>query len=352
MNSTLIALIVLSDPIRKEAPRILEYFYAQGVDIKIISGDDVHTVQEIAQRSQVRHADAYVDASTLKEEELEEALERYTVFGRVTPMQKKNMIAALKRKGHITAMTGDGVNDVMALKEADCSIAMAQGSEAAKNIANLVLLDSDFSHLPQIVNEGRRVINNIQRTASLFLVKTTFSVILSLLTLFFIPVYPFEPIQLPLISTVSIGMPSFFLALEPNHERVQGNFLVNVFRNALPGALCVVLMIFYVYALTAIEPMSQDLISTMCVLLAGCSSLAVLFHVCLPFNRNRAVIFAVMCALFLACICVPYLDDWFMLMDLSMQQLIFVLIGIAAIPIVQKGLYALCDRLLFDRFLK
>ena len=352
MNSTLIALIVLSDPIRKEAPRILEYFYAQGVDIKIISGDDVHTVQEIAQRSQVRHADAYVDASTLKEEELEEALERYTVFGRVTPMQKKNMIAALKRKGHITAMTGDGVNDVMALKEADCSIAMAQGSEAAKNIANLVLLDSDFSHLPQIVNEGRRVINNIQRTASLFLVKTTFSVILSLLTLFFIPVYPFEPIQLTLISTVSIGMPSFFLALEPNHERVQGNFLVNVFRNALPGALCVVLMIFYVYALTAIEPMSQDLISTMCVLLAGCSSLAVLFHVCLPFNRNRAVIFAVMCALFLACICVPYLDDWFMLMDLSMQQLIFVLIGIAAIPIVQKGLYALCDRLLFDRFLK
>lgn len=163
----------------------------------------------------VRHADAYVDASTLKEEELEEALERYTVFGRVTPMQKKNMIAALKRKGHITAMTGDGVNDVMALKEADCSIAMAQGSEAAKNIANLVLLDSDFSHLPQIVNEGRRVINNIQRTASLFLVKTTFSVILSLLTLFFIPVYPFEPIQLTLISTVSIGMPSFFLALEP-----------------------------------------------------------------------------------------------------------------------------------------
>ena len=225
-------------------------------------------------------------------------------------------------------------------------------SEAAKNIANLVLLDSDFSHLPQIVNEGRRVINNIQRTASLFLVKTAFSVILSLLTLFFIPVYPFEPIQLTLISTVSIGIPSFFLALEPNHERVQGNFLVNVFRNALPGALCVVASVFYVYGLTAIEAMSQDTISTMCVLLAGGSSLAVLFHVCYPFNRNRAVIFAAMCAMFLLCVRVPFLTSWFMLKGLSVQQLIFVFIGIAAIPIVQRMLHTLCDWLLFRRLSK
>ena len=233
MDCTLLALIVLSDPIRPEAPEILDYFYDQGVDVKIISGDDARTVQQIAAAAGVRDADLCVDASALKEEEIEAAVERYTVFGRVSPVQKKQMIEALKRKGHITAMTGDGVNDVMALKEADCSIAMAQGSEAAKNIANLVLLDSNFSHLPDIVNEGRRVINNIQRTASLFLVKTSFSVILGFLTLFFIPIYPFEPIQLTLISTVSIGIPSFFLALEPNHERVRGNFLRNVFSKRL-----------------------------------------------------------------------------------------------------------------------
>ncbi len=351
-NSKLLALIVLSDPIRPQAAQILDYFYEQGVDIKIISGDDVHTVEEIARQSHVRNAQACIDASLLTDDQLEEAMERYTVFGRVSPMQKKNMIAALKRKGHITAMSGDGVNDVMALKEADCSIAMAQGSEAAKNIANLVLLDSDFSHMPQIVYEGRRVINNIQRTASLFLVKTSFSVILSILTLFFIPVYPFEPIQLTLISTVAIGVPSFFLALEPNRERVRGNFLVNVFRNALPGALCVVVSVFYVYALTAIEAMNQDTISTMCVLLAGSSSLAVLFHVCRPFDRNRLVLFIAMCIVFLICINLTILKNWFLLLDLTSQQLIYVWVGIIFIPILQKGLYTLCDRLLFDRMLQ
>ncbi len=351
MDPTLLAVIVLSDPLRPEAPKTLEYFYEQGVDVKIISGDDVQTVKEIAQRSHVRNGEACIDASTLSDEELAEAMKTYTVFGRVTPMQKKNMILALKKQGHITAMSGDGVNDVMALKEADCSIAMAQGSEAAKNIANLVLLDSDFSHLPQIVNEGRRVINNIQRTASLFLVKTTFSVLLSLFTLFFIPVYPFEPIQLTLISTVAIGIPSFFLALEPNHDKVAGNFLVNVFRNALPGALCVVFSVFYVYGLTAIEAMSHEQISTMCVLLAGCSGLAVLFHVCYPFNRNRILVFGSMGILFVICVFVPVSKSWFLLFELSMQQWIYVGIGILCIPLVQKTLYALCDRLFFDHYL-
>ena len=259
------------------------------------------------------------------------------------------MIEALKRNGHITAMTGDGVNDVMALKEADCSIAMAQGSEAAKNIANLVLLDSNFSHLPDIVNEGRRVINNIQRTASLFLVKTSFSVILGFLTLFFIPIYPFEPIQLTLISTVSIGIPSFFLALEPNHERVRGNFLRNVFSKALPGALCVVLSVFYVYALTAIEPLSQEVISTLCVILAGCSSLAVLFRISRPFNMNRRIIFGAMCLMFVLCIIVPPLASWFMLVRLSPLQLLCAGVGIVLIPLVQNGLFYIFERLTFTR---
>ena len=349
MDCTLLALIVLSDPIRPEAPEILDYFYDQGVDVKIISGDDVRTVQQIAAAAGVRDADLCVDASALKEAEIEAAVERYTVFGRVSPVQKKQMIEALKRKGHITAMTGDGVNDVMALKEADCSIAMAQGSEAAKNIANLVLLDSNFSHLPDIVNEGRRVINNIQRTASLFLVKTSFSVILGFLTLFFIPIYPFEPIQLTLISTVSIGTPSFFLALEPNHERVRGNFLRNVFSKALPGALCVVLSVFYVYALTAIEPLSQEVISTLCVILAGCSSLAVLFRISRPFNMNRRIIFGAMCLMFVLCIIVPPLASWFMLVRLSPLQLLCAGVGIVLIPLVQNGLFYIFERLTFTR---
>ena len=349
MDCTLLALIVLSDPIRPEAPEILDYFYDQGVDVKIISGDDARTVQQIAAAAGVRDADLCVDASALKEAEIEAAVERYTVFGRVSPVQKKQMIEALKRKGHITAMTGDGVNDVMALKEADCSIAMAQGSEAAKNIANLVLLDSNFSHLPDIVNEGRRVINNIQRTASLFLVKTSFSVILGFLTLFFIPIYPFEPIQLTLISTVSIGIPSFFLALEPNHERVRGNFLRNVFSKALPGALCVVLSVFYVYALTAIEPLSQEVISTLCVILAGCSSLAVLFRISRPFNMNRRIIFGAMCLMFVLCIIVPPLASWFMLVRLSPLQLLCAGVGIVLIPLVQNGLFYIFERLTFTR---
>ena len=349
MRCTLLAMIVLSDPIRAEAPGILRYFYEQGVQVKIISGDDVHTVHEIAQQANVRNADAYIDATTLKAEDMESAVEKYAVFGRVTPQQKKQMIEALKRNGHTTAMTGDGVNDVMALKEADCSIAMAQGSEAAKNIANLVLLDSNFSHLPDIVNEGRRVINNIQRTASLFLVKTSFSLILSLLTLFFIPVYPFEPIQLTLISTVSIGIPSFFLSLEPNRDLVRGNFMLNVFSNALPGALCVVLAVFYVYALTAIEPLDQETISTLCVILAGASSLAVLYRICRPFNRNRLLIFGAMCVLFALCISVPFAKTLFMLNDLTLRQLLYAGIGIVLIPLVQRGLFYICDRLLFMR---
>lgn len=349
MRCTLLALIVLSDPIREEAPDILAYFHRQGVQVKVISGDDVRTVHEIARRAKVQDAGRFIDASTLDEEALKEAVKTHTVFGRVSPMQKKLMVEALKEAGHITAMTGDGVNDVMALKEADCSIAMAQGSEAAKNIANLVLLDSNFAHLPDIVNEGRRVINNIQRTASLFLVKTTFSVILSFLTLFFIPVYPFEPIQLTLISTVSIGIPSFFLALEPNYERVRGSFLRNVFCTALPGAICVVLSVFYAYGLTLFEAMPQETVSTICVLLAGCSSLAVLFRISRPFNRNRLALFLAMCTLFLLCITVPFLSDWFMLSKLNLRQLLFVAVGIAAIPFVQKGLFYLFQKLPFTR---
>lgn len=331
-HNSVIALIILSDPIRSEAPKTLDYFLAQGVDVKIISGDDPRTVYAIARKAHLKNYDKYIDMSTLHDDEIFDAVKTYTVFGRVSPMQKKLMIRALKEQGHITAMIGDGVNDVMALKEADCSISVAQGSEAAKNIANLVLLDNNFASMPVIVDEGRRVINNIQRAASLFLVKTTFSTILSIFTLFFMNRYPFEPIQLTLISTCMIGIPSFFLALEANHARVEGNFLLNVLGRAFPGALCVVLSILYVNTCASFFAFTPDSISTMCVLLTGTSSIVVLYRICTPFTRNRFLIFTTVTSLFI--LCVVFLPSIFSLVALNIFQFLLTLGGMAAIPFV------------------
>lgn len=337
-NNEVLALILLSDPIRKEAPATLDYFLAQGVDIKIISGDDPATVQAIAKKAALQHYERCIDMAQVKDEEIADIVSTHTVFGRVSPMQKKLMIQALKQQGHITAMIGDGVNDVMALKEADCSISVAEGSEAAKNIANLVLLDNNFANVPHIVKEGRRVINNIQRAASLFLVKTTFSTILSILTLFFISRYPFEPIQLTLISTLTIGAPSFFLALEANYARVKGNFLLQVLGRALPGALCVVLSILYVNVLSSfILHIHSDNMSTMCVLMTGASSLIVLYRVCLPFTKKRFLIFTIMTSGFIAAIIL--LPSLFSLKRLSYWELLFTLGGIIAIPFVMDIFY-------------
>lgn len=336
-NNEILSLILLSDPIRKEAPKTLDYFIAQGVDIKVISGDDPRTVHEIAYKANLKNYDRYIDASTLSDDMIYDAVKEYTVFGRVSPLQKKLMIKALKEQGHVTAMIGDGVNDVMALKEADCSISVAQGSEAAKNIANLVLLDNNFANMPHIVNEGRRVINNIQRAASLFLVKTTFSTILSILTLFFLSRYPFEPIQLTLISSCTIGIPSFFLALEANYARVEGNFLINVLGRAFPGALCVVLSILYVNIISIVIPITPKAMSTMCVLLTGTSSLIVLYRVCSPFTKKRFLIFSLMTILFISCIIL--LPNVFSLVRLSRLQLLFTIVGIAAIPFVMDFFY-------------
>lgn len=331
-NNTIIALLILSDPIREEAPKTLDYFLSQGVDVKIISGDDPRTVHEIAHKAHLKNYDKYIDVSTLSDEEIFDAVKTYTVFGRVSPMQKKLMIKALKEQGHVTAMIGDGVNDIMALKEADCSISVAQGSEAAKNIANLVLLDNNFANMPVIVDEGRRVINNIQRAASLFLVKTTFSTILSILTLFFIQRYPFEPIQLTLISSLTIGIPSFFLALEANHAKVKGNFLLNVLGRALPGALCVVLSIIYVNILSLLMPLTPDEMSTMCVLLTGANGIIVLYRVCIPFTRKRFIIFTSMSIFFI--LGIVFFPSLFSLVRLDYLPFLCTIGGIAAIPFV------------------
>lgn len=336
-DAVALAMIILSDPIRKEAPDTLAYFHSQGVDIKIISGDDPATVHEIARKANVLHSDAWIDASTIKDEDMEDAVKKYTVFGRVTPHQKKLMIKCLKESGHTTAMVGDGVNDVMALKEANCSIAMASGSEAAKNVANLVLLDSDFVHVPQIVAEGRRVINNIQRAASLYLVKTTFSTLLSVLTLFLNAKYPFAPIQLTLISTCTIGIPSFFLALETNHSRVQGNFLFNVFSKALPGALVVLCSVVYVTILKDVLHFSSDVRTTMIVIMTGISGLVVLKRVCTPFSKERFIIFTAMTALFT--ISVVLGGQIFLLVRLTVIQFGCLAIGCISIPFLMDILH-------------
>ena len=326
-----IAFILLSDPIREEAADTLNYFATQGVDIKIISGDNPVTVHRIARKANVLNADAYIDASTLSDEQIPEALKRYTVFGRVTPQQKKLIIRSLKEH-HTTAMIGDGVNDVMALKEADCSIAMAQGSEAAKNIANLVLLDNNFKNMPYIVAEGRRVINNIQRAASLFLVKTIFSTLLSVITLFLNYRYPFVPIQLTLISSLTIGIPSFFLALEPNHNRIKGNFIINVITHAAPGALMVIVSILSVSIYTTIFQYSDEVRSTMCVTLTGACMLTILHRICLPFSRQRRILFLTMAAGF--ALAIIFLPNVFMMIPLDFLCLCVTFGAVAIIPIV------------------
>ncbi len=308
MNDTppirrILALFMISDELRPEAPEGLRYFREQGVTVKVISGDDPRTVSAIAEKAGLEGASAHaVDVSLLSDEEVAEAAEKNTVFGRVTPDRKQMLVAALQKAGHSVAMTGDGVNDIPAMKTADCSIAMASGADAARHAAQLILLDSDFTALPRVVAEGRRVINNIARTASLFLVKTIYSLLLSVLALCLPISYPFQPIQLTLISSLTVGAPSFFLALEPNAERVKGRFLRNVMMRALPGGIAVALCGLAAAFLTAWWPAAQA--STMATLAAGYVGLLMLASVCWPFSRLRAAVLAAMAGLFTAAVLV------------------------------------------------
>ena len=290
-------LLFLSDKIRPGAQETLAYFTSQGVELKVISGDDPVTVSSVARGVGLPGAERWVDAATLKSgEDIRAAAGRYAVFGRVTPAQKLSLVKALKEAGHTVAMTGDGVNDVMALRESDCSVAMAAGSDAARNVSQIVLMDSDFSAMPHIVAEGRRSINNLQRSASLFLTKTTFSTILAICFMFLTASYPFQPIQLTLISTLTIGIPSFFLALEPNRERLRGRFLVNVMERALPGGIT---MASNVLLLTALSPwlgFSPAQFSTLSVLLTGYTGLLNLWRISRPFDCWRMILFLVVSA--------------------------------------------------------
>ena len=320
--------------IREEAPDTLKFFDSQEVDLKVISGDDPVTVAAIARRAGLKNADRYVDATTLEtEEDIQKAVADYSVFGRVTPQQKKQMVQALKRQGHTVAMTGDGVNDVLALKEADCSIAMAQGSDAAKNIANVVLLDSNFASMPHIVNQGRRVVNNIRTAASMFLIKTMFSVMLSLLTIFFGNAYPFEPIQMSLISACAVGIPTFLLAQENNYDKIDHTFLRHVFLNAFPAAITISSCVFTIMLVCQNVYHSNDMLNTACVLVTGWNYMAALKTVYAPLNRYRKVIIYGMQFIFFAAAVIFQKLLALGSLDFGMIILVFILMTFAPVLI-------------------
>ncbi len=329
-----LGLLLLTDVIRQEAPDTLEFFDSQEVDLKVISGDDPVTVASIARRAGLKNADQFVDATTLEtEEQLYEAVSQYSVFGRVTPQQKKQMVQALKAQGHTVAMTGDGVNDVLALKEADCSIAMAQGSDAAKNIANVVLLDSNFASMPHIVNQGRRVVNNIRTAASMFLIKTMFSVMLSLLTIFFGNSYPFEPIQMSLISACAVGIPTFLLAQENNYEKIDHTFLRHVFLNAFPAAITISSCVFAIMLVCQNVYHSNAMLNTACVLVTGWNYMAALKTVYAPLNRYRKIVIYGMQFIFFAAAVIFQKLLSLGSLDFGMIILVFILMTFAPVLI-------------------
>ena len=333
-NLEVLGFICITDKIRKDAKKTIEYFKKQNVDIKIISGDNPATVSKIGKKVGLNNYEKFIDMSNIKDEEIPNIVLKYSIFGRVSPNQKKLLIESLKEKGKTVAMTGDGVNDVLALKTADCSIAMANGSDASKNVSQLILLDSNFSSMPKVVQEGRRSINNIERSASLFLVKTIYSCINAFLFLLIGEQYPFEPIQLSLISTITIGIPSFILALEPNKERIKGNFIRNVVSNALPTALSVVVSILSLTMLNKFDIITNELNSSLCVISTGIYGLLLLFTLTkrrknenskLPFSIFRLVLDILMFVLFT--ICITKFNDLFNIIDfIYLKPIVFKLI--------------------------
>ncbi len=339
-----IALVMIRDQIRASAAETIGFFCEQGVDVKVISGDDPRTVSGIAAQVGVPNADRFVDASTLAgDSDIARAVEEYSIFGRVKPEQKKAFVVALQNAGHTVAMTGDGVNDTLALKQADCSVAMAAGSDAARNVAQLVLVDNDFASMPKVVAEGRRSINNLQRSASLFLVKTVFSMVLAVLFILLPWQYPYQPIQMTLISAFTIGLPSFVLALEPNRDRIKGHFLENVIVKSIPGSLTV---IFAVLAVNLWGYLGLSLnygqVSTLCVLLTAWIGMNLIFRVSMPFTPIRIALLVVVvvgtiggAALFPNLFSIsPFVGD---------MWTVALIVGVAAVPVFH-ALYTAFDR--------
>ena len=290
-DAKVIAFIIIKDNVRLNAKETLKYFKDQEVDIKIISGDNPKTVSNIMKGLDFPNYDKYIEGNNLPTDykDLVSVVNHYTIFGRCTPKQKQLIIRALKEKSTV-GMIGDGVNDILALKESDCGIALATGISAARSVSEVVLTTEDFSVLPKIVDEGRRVVNNIERVASMFLVKTTYSFILSILVIILSHEYPFYPVQLSLIGSICVGVPSFFLALEPNYNKVTGNFMVKVFKNALPSGICVFINIFFLIMITSLFNISYDDVRIIVVSLTGFINLRLLYNICKPLNLQRQIL--------------------------------------------------------------
>ena len=327
---TPLGFVALANPIRANAVKTFEYFKSQGVAIKVISGDNPRTVSRIAIQAGIESAESFVDAATLDtEDKIADAVNKYTVFGRVTPKQKKQLVKALQAKGHTVAMTGDGVNDILAMKDADCSVAMASGSEAAAQAAQVVLLDSDFAHMPDVVYEGRRVVNNIQRSASLFLVKNIFSLLLSLFSVILMVTYPLEPAQVSFISMFTIGVPGFLLALEQNKDRIKGHFITNVMLKALPGGLTDVIAVGALVVCGEVFCISDASIGTIATLVLSVVGFMILFKISEPLNGMKyAVIIGNIAGLVFSGF---FLKKLFALTDLSnICILLMIVFGFAA----------------------
>lgn len=327
--------VLLANPIREAAKETFEYFAEQGVEVKVISGDNPVTVSNVAKQAGIKNADRYVDASEFEDEQsMRKALLNNTVFGRVTPSQKRKFVRILKEAGYTVAMTGDGVNDVLALKDADCSIAMASGSDAAAQASQLVLLESDFSCMPEVVLEGRRVVNNIQRSASLFLVKNIFSFLLSVASVVFMFTYPLEPSQVSLISMFTIGVPAFFLALEPNKNMIKGHFLTNVLLKALPAALTDALAVAALVIFGRTFDVSSTDISTAATMLLAIVGFMILYKISAPMNKIRFSIVSGCIAGLL--FCSIFLKDLFAITSMTKECImLFVVFAIATEPVLR-----------------
>ena len=340
-----VALILLKDKIRYKAIDTLDYLKHEGVDIKIISGDNEKIINNIAKRIGLKKIKS-IDMSVNKTNKYKQIVENYNIFARVSPEQKKLLVKALKDNGHTVAMTGDGVNDVLALKESDCAIAMASGSDAARNVSEIVLLNSDFKAIPKIIEEGRRTINNIERSASLFLTKTTYATLLAIIFLFIPMNYPFEPIHLSLISSITIGIPAFVLALEPNKERVKDNFFKNILKKSLPGGITIVINVLSVLIVSKLFNLTSDEISTMSVILVASTGFILLYKICYKFNLLRSVLYLFLLGLFL-CLIIQ-LRNILELVILDFTHIIYILIMFILDIVIFNFLSYFFDKKLFN----
>ncbi len=337
-NLVPMAIILIKDILRDNVNETVNYFKEQGVTLKVISGDSVKTVKNIALDTGIEGAENAVDMTTITtDDELFEAAEKYNVFGRVTPIQKKKLVIALKNHGHSVAMTGDGVNDVLALKEADCSVAMASGSDAARNVSQLVLVNNDFASMPDVVAEGRRTINNLERSSSLYMVKTIYSIILSIFFIFFHMEYPFEPIQLTLIGAFTVGIPSFILALQPNKNIIKGNFTFNIIARAFPATICIITNIISAAIVCKIIALPTPEFSTICVYTTAISCMLLVIRLSLPINALRAVMLVV-CTSGIVLGSVIF-GQFFSLVSLSFEGIILLTILISATIVIFNILY-------------